>query len=364
MKYAAYFKPTLGLLVLGAMLLAVLVTPVEAGAAHASELFQERAAAANETIAVVRTGALNVRSGPGIAYQSIAVVYNGQSLTLLGRNAESSWVKVRLYTGVEGWVNASLVSLSVPIGNLAVVGGDVTPTADALVDTGALNVRSGPAIVYRSVAVVYQGARVQLLGRHAGSSWVQVRTAGGAVGWVNSYYLRTSVNINALPVVTPSPQQPETTQPLATVLTYALNVRSGPGIAFNVLEVAYQGHVFALLGRNADASWLHVRTFSGAVGWVRSTTVRSNVEVATLAVVDTPAAHVASVTAYALNVRYGPHHTYGAFAVLYRGQNVILVGRSAAGGWAQVRLPSGAVGWVNASYLSSTTPFSSLPVTG
>ncbi len=54
--------------------------------------------------AVVNTGALNVRLGPGPQYPPITRAHNGEQIWLLGRNGDNSWVKVRLYNGVEGWV--------------------------------------------------------------------------------------------------------------------------------------------------------------------------------------------------------------------------------------------------------------------
>ena len=149
--------------------------------------------------AVVTTGALNVRSGPGIGYSSIIVIGQGQVVSLLGRNNDNSWVKVRVVSGQEGWVNASLIQANVAIGSLPVVP-IPTLSAVATVNTGALNVRTGPGINFPSTAVVYQGQTVTLLGRNANSSWVQVRLANGHVGWVNTSLLQPNVSVSTLPV--------------------------------------------------------------------------------------------------------------------------------------------------------------------
>ena len=149
--------------------------------------------------AVVTTGALNVRSGPGIGYSSIIVIRQGQVVSLLGRNNDNSWVKVRVSTGQEGWVNASLIQANVAIGSLPVV---PVPTLSAVatVNTGAVNVRTGPGINFPSTAVAYQGQTVTLLGRNANSSWVQVRLANGHVGWVNTSLVQPNVSVSTLPV--------------------------------------------------------------------------------------------------------------------------------------------------------------------
>lgn len=149
--------------------------------------------------AVVTTGALNVRSGPGIGYSSVIVIPQGQVVSLLGRNSDNSWVKVRVGTGQEGWVNASLIQANVAISSLPVVP-IPTLSAVATINTGAVNVRTGPGINFPSTAVAYQGQTVTLLGRNGNSSWAQVRLANGHVGWVNASLLQPNVSISTLPV--------------------------------------------------------------------------------------------------------------------------------------------------------------------
>lgn len=79
----------------------------------------EPAAASNADIAdgtaVIRTGALNVRSGPGPQFPSTALAYNGQHVILLGRNGDNSWVKVRLLNGPVGWIYAAHIEPGQPL---------------------------------------------------------------------------------------------------------------------------------------------------------------------------------------------------------------------------------------------------------
>lgn len=77
------------------------------------------------TNAVVTTGALNVRSGPGLAFPVVTTVYNGNGLLLIGRSATAvtpPWVQVRLENGLVGWVNANFIFTNVPLANLPVTG--------------------------------------------------------------------------------------------------------------------------------------------------------------------------------------------------------------------------------------------------
>ncbi len=69
-----------------------------------------------------------------------------------------------------------------------------------------------------------------------------------------------------------------------------------------------------------------------------------------------------SVTASSLNIRTGPHVSYSSVAYLIEGQRVALVGRNAGASWAQIELPNGFRGWVNARYLQPSLPIAFLPV--
>ncbi|MCP5101693.1 MAG: SH3 domain-containing protein, partial [Chloroflexi bacterium] len=150
--------------------------------------------------AVINTGAANVRSGPGIGHDIVATVNEGTTVTLLGRNSNSSWVKVQVNTDTAGWVNATLVDPSVAIDTLTVLD---TPTLSsaATVATGALNVRSGPGVTYSVLTVASYGQSVGLLGRNSNSSWAKVLLTNGTEGWVNASFLTPNVEISSLAVV-------------------------------------------------------------------------------------------------------------------------------------------------------------------
>lgn len=170
-------------------------------------------AAAQGPTATVNTGALNIRSGPGIGYSVVFSVYRGVSLTLLGRNADASWVRVSLSNGVTGWVNSRYIATTYPLMSLPLDGsGGFVPAITGTVTSAALNVRSGPGTSYARLTSIPNGTVVTLLARSADATWVKVTLASGTVGWVNVSYLRLSAAISGLPVegastppVTPPP---------------------------------------------------------------------------------------------------------------------------------------------------------------
>lgn len=363
-------RPLLQIVIVLGVLACTFFLVSDAQAADKLDPVQSEQASYDEPVAVVWTGALNVRTGPGVGYQSTAVVYSGQVVVLVGRSGFNHWVKIRLYSGHEGWANSYYLNMSVPISNLPVASGPaptppITPTPpvvpenSAIVATGALNVRSGPGVSYSVVTVVYQGQTLQLLGRNASGSWVQVRTPSGHVGWVNASLIQTAVPIHTLPIAGGAPGTPG-----AIVVTGAANVRSGPGTTYTVVAVVTQGQQVALLGRNSDSSWVQIRLADGTVGWTNASLVQSNIPISSLPVVgDAPATPSAVVSVGALNVRIGPGTSFGVITVVFRGQTVALVGRNNSASWVQVRLSSGTVGWVNANYVAGNVPVNSLPVT-
>lgn len=319
-------------------------------------------------VGVVNTGALNVRSGPGVDSSRVIVIYKGQVVSLLGRWATNNWVKVRLYSGVEGWVNSVYLTTSVPVSQLPVIGGtpppvkptppESLPTATAIIITGILNVRSGPGISFGVVDVVNQGQQLALIGRDQNATWIKVRTPDNTDGWVNARLVQTSVAVSSLPVVD-SPL----TSPSAVVITGAVNFRSGPGFDFGVITILYQGQTVAVIGRTNNSSWLKARIENGQEGWIGSSALQTNVPVQSLPVVEVPPPpNAAVVNVSFLNVRYGPGSNFEVFTFLQWGQVVGIIGRSANSTWVQVRLPSSATGWVDSNYLLGETPITELPI--
>lgn len=66
---------------------------------------------------------------------------------------------------------------------------------------------------------------------------------------------------------------------------YYLNVRSGPAVIYNVLEIVEQGAQLEVLGRNYYATWVQVRTPSGIVGWVNGYYIYTGVPIYNLPIV-------------------------------------------------------------------------------
>ncbi len=76
---------------------------------------------------------------------------------------------------------------------------------------------------------------------------------------------------------TATPTAPATPgpSPVARIVEAQINVRSGPGLAYGVLEVVEKGRALSVVGRNATGGWWQVCcTKNGASGWVASALVQ------------------------------------------------------------------------------------------
>ena len=72
-----------------------------------SETDSDAANSADPPEAEVIVVALNVRSGPGLAYPPIAALKAGDRVTVLGRNEASGWLRVNLSKQDSGWISES-----------------------------------------------------------------------------------------------------------------------------------------------------------------------------------------------------------------------------------------------------------------
>jgi uncharacterized protein YraI len=149
--------------------------------------------------ATVTANFLNVRQTPDpINGLIIARISLGQTFTVTGRNADSSWVQLNI-NGVSGWVNR--VYVFVPNIQSAPVVGSGTQLGTATVTANMLNVRAVPdPINGLIIARITLGQSYPAVGRNAAGTWVQLSlTNFGLVGWVNAKYVNI-VNLFALPV--------------------------------------------------------------------------------------------------------------------------------------------------------------------
>jgi uncharacterized protein YgiM (DUF1202 family) len=135
--------------------------------------------------AIVNTGVLNVRSGPGVQFTSLGTLSGGTIVPIIGRTKNGTWVLVDTEFGA-GWVNITLVVTRDYFGNAPIVDDRetrVAATPTAIVTAGSLNVRSGPNVAFDSIGSVKMMEIVTLLGQSPDRAWWFVESPIGK-GWV------------------------------------------------------------------------------------------------------------------------------------------------------------------------------------
>lgn len=74
----------------------------------------------------------------------------------------------------------------------------------------------------------------------------------------------------------------------ATVIVSSVNMRSGPGTGYSVLNYGYRGESYVVGGRNPENNWLLVGTDSGSSAWISQGAAKLNGTCADLMVYNIP----------------------------------------------------------------------------
>ncbi|MGI6280734.1 MAG: SH3 domain-containing protein [Oscillospiraceae bacterium] len=156
-------------------------------------------APSNGTVQAKTTSDLNVRKGPGTSYGIVKVIDMNVTVTVT-EATNSSWYKVKLSDGTEGYLAAQYLKItsgdinSVKPGNS---GDDNTnngnnsntpATGEYVRVTVGLNLRSEPNTSSKVLTVLSTGTVLNVLDRKT-SGWVHVRTTDGAEGYVSAEYV-------------------------------------------------------------------------------------------------------------------------------------------------------------------------------
>jgi uncharacterized protein YraI len=142
--------------------------------------------------------------------------------------------------------------------------------------TTQINVRTEPSTGGAAVAILDPFTRVQVVARDAGGNWYQIlyASAPDGRGWVRAQY----VEVPDPDEIPPLSGAPGVQAGPSGVVTQQVNVRSGPGTAFDVLGTLNPQDSVTLTGKNADSTWLQI-SFGGGPqgrGWIAAGYIQSS----------------------------------------------------------------------------------------
>ncbi len=291
--------------------------------------------------AVVNAGPLNLRSGAGTGYSVVEVLSEGTYVEVLdGPYSANGYKWWEVY--VDGSKNTGFVAgvfLSVVSSGPFSIGDTVYVTSDSL------NVRSGPGTGYSVIDVITYGTNGLIIDGPVtanGYVWYEIEYVGGTyVGWVASDFLG---------LVTGGGFAIGDT---VYVTSDTLNVRSGPGTGYSVIDVIGYGTNGLILDGPVYVdgyTWYEIDYVGGkSTGWVAGEY---------LGYVSTGGIAIGStvyVTSDTLNIRSGPGTGYAIEStVSYGTEGYVIDGPVYANGytWYQIEYLGGYVGWAAGEYLA------------
>jgi len=217
---------------------------------------------------VVATGGDSyVRTGPGLGFATMGVLYNGESAEFLG-DIETDWRGVDWYCIAfedmgDGWVSSKYTELYDDGGiywGLCVEA------------TARVNVRSGPGVGYEDMGTLIKGERIEYLDETKydgnGKAWYKAMFYSNGIVWVSSQHSE---------LVYGEPGGGDTGDPTfagnCVEATGELNIRSGPGLAYADKGTMNKGDVADYLDDyeidERGVVWYKV-IFGTTTGWVSS----------------------------------------------------------------------------------------------
>ena len=239
---------------------------------------------------------------------------------------------------------------------------------------------------YRFTVHADDGVRLFVFDRHIITDWndapprsltAEIDLPAGTHPVALEYFEHTGgaeVSLSWTRIGPADPTTPPTTPPPApgdatgTVLSALLNVRSGPGLEYEIVDQLVLGEVVALSGyRSENGRWVTIIQ-NGQVRWISALDylLETNVSVDLMPVYpdgvpapgdDLPVGEPTALigNAYYLNVRSGPGVENDIITTLASGTRVELLSRNAGTTWIRIEMENGETGWVSANYLVSPT---------
>lgn len=255
------------------------------------------------------SGTLNLRSGPGYEYGVVGYVHHNNKVKVY--ESSGAWSRIK-YGGKTGWIRTMYIdgtTKALGTGFKAIVAAsNVYSSADATSVVGSVTTADTVKVYYTERD--YASVHVSDSGL---SGWIPISCIGGTVK------------------LTPD-NPPASSDTVYRTTASTLNVRSGPGTGFSVINQLRRNTGCTVL--ETSGSWYRIKTFGGVVGWVSKTYLK--------------ATSTARVTASALNVRKGPGTNSAILGSLKRGTKVTV--KYTSGNWAYVT--SGRLtGYVSLNYL-------------
>ncbi|MEQ8677967.1 MAG: SH3 domain-containing protein [Aggregatilineales bacterium] len=246
-----------------------------------------------ELSAVVFTASAAPGAGPdgsGSLTGEVRVNQGAEAYLLDARNEQ---FKVSLLDGSTGWVPSSVAAVRGDVfSNYCASGGSIVANASttttngttatgttstqprfagprAVINTGFLNLRSGPGAQYSVVTTLAGGTEVPLIGVANDGVWYLVQGTFGRA-WLNSEFVLFRGDGSRLPIIRDFSGS-VFSAPVA-VITNAVTLYASPNVGANVIGAVSGPAEASIVARTSNSTWVQISTSIG-FGWVQVTSI-------------------------------------------------------------------------------------------
>jgi uncharacterized protein YgiM (DUF1202 family) len=154
--------------------------------------------------AIVNTGNLNIRSGPGGQYTVVATVPGGTELVVIGVVEDREWYLVQGSFG-QGWLDKDYALFRgvfdyVPLVKYSEAGVGSQIAAPVAIVSSTQPLYAAPGTQFAQVGVFYAPAEATIVARTADFSWIQLNTQYG-YGWIPASQASVRGDASLIPVI-------------------------------------------------------------------------------------------------------------------------------------------------------------------
>lgn len=199
----------------------------------------------------VNASVLNIRRGPGLAYDVMGQSQSGAKLNVIAER--NSWYEVRLAGNKVGWVASWLVNSDDASTNAAKV---------ARV-TSRVNVRKYASTSATLLGALNPGASVKVV--YSQGDWSQIVYSDTAA-WVSTKYLELTGQTTTVTSTQTAVSKANTATQIKVKTNTNTHLRQAGGINAAIVENLSKGAELTVL--NQDGDWFHVRAADGKTGYI------------------------------------------------------------------------------------------------
>lgn len=235
-------------MILAVLLIAALLVPV--------------AACAETVVLAYSEGSLNLRRGPGTEYRVVAILHDGDDITVLREG--DVWSKVETEDGDIGYIKNLYIE---GISDEYADGTEYYDGGVIMYTTGSVRFRSGASTDTAAMGTFSKGTKLTVLGEN--DRFYLVKDAQGRQGFVSSLYMSKKY---VAPAGSSSSSSSSSSYDTGIITGYTVNVRKGGGMSYSVISKVFGGDEVEILYKGNY--WTKIETPKGVIGWVNNNYIK------------------------------------------------------------------------------------------